>query len=80
MMVLNREFAAQASVERLQRRRAFLGVVATRRRDAGLYPIAHLMLTAPTETKDEIRLLIHRPNGDLPFVGTTQVINNCAEF
>ena len=80
MILLNREFTTEASVESLQRRRAFLGVVAARSEDTRLYSVAQLMLTAPAEGKDEIRLFIHRPNGDLAFAGTAQVAENCAGF
>ena len=80
MILLNREFAAQASVESLQRRRAFLGVIAARSEATRSYSVAYLMLTAPAEGKDQIHLLIHRPNGHVVFAGTAHVANNCAAF
>ena len=80
MILLNREFTTEASVESLRKRRAFLGVVAARSEDIRMYFVAHLILTAPAEGKDEIRIFIHRPNGDVAFAGTAQVAENCAGF
>jgi hypothetical protein len=80
MITFNRDFGDKNSVNTLRKRKAFVGVVASRSEETRLYSVAYLMLASPTKAADAVSLLLYRTNGILTFRGTAQVVGNCADF
>ena len=80
MILLNRDFSDKNSVKTVGKRKAFLGVIATRSEETRLYSVAYLMLTSPINDEGVVSILIYRTNGKLTFSGTSRVEGNCAEF
>lgn len=80
MVALNRDFSDAAALDALTARKAILGVVALRGPDAVSYSVTYLMLTSPGTPRQQIDILLYRPNGTLTLRGTAQVSGQAAAF
>jgi hypothetical protein len=80
MLVLNQEFSNQDTVQILQSRKAFPGVIAAKYEETGLYSTAFLLFTSPTDQPNILNLLVHRATGEQVFGGTAQVEGSKANF
>lgn len=80
MILLNRDFGDKNSAKTLEKRKAFLGVIAIRSEETRLYSVTYVILTSPAQAEAAVSVLIYRTNGNLAFSGTARVIENCTEF
>ncbi len=80
MLVFNREFTHQESVQTWQTHKAFPGVIATKNEETGSYSTAFLLLTSPAAQPNLLNILIHRATGEQIFSGTGQVEGSKTEF
>jgi hypothetical protein len=80
MILLNRDFGDKNCVQKLEKQKAFLGVVAIRNEKTRLYTITYLLLTSPAKNEDSIRIQIYRTNGVLSFAGTASLMGDSAKF
>jgi hypothetical protein len=71
MVLLTREFATADGAQRLQRRKALLGVVAERDRVRDTYSVAAIMLSTPD--RGSVRLHLHHRDGELVYIGRLEV-------
>jgi hypothetical protein len=67
MLLLTRDFATADGMQRLQRRKALLGVIAERDRVRDTYSVAAIMLSTPDN--GSVRLHLHHPDGELVYIG-----------
>ncbi len=80
MILVNRDWVAARSTRLLATRPAFLGAVASRMRESPSYVVTHLILTAPGEGDNGLRLRVYRPSGELAFSGTGQLTDDGVAF
>ena len=76
MILFNRDFTAGGSAERLQNQRAFLGTVALRDGETGLYSAMFLILTSPVADSLSLDVQVYHTGGHLAFVGTADIVGD----
>jgi hypothetical protein len=80
IVLSNRDFTGQDAAQKLSERKAFLGVVATKSEETGLYSVEFLVLTSPARQLDVVNILIDGSNGEKTFGGKAQIQANRLEF
>jgi hypothetical protein len=80
MILLNRSFAEKNSTSELQQQRAFLGMVAIRDEETGLYAPMYLLLTVPSPDRQAVNIHGYGTSGYLAFAGAANVKDNRADF
>jgi len=80
MVLFNRDFAEKNTTAKLRKQLTFLGTVALRDAESGLYSPIYLILTAPAIDKQEVNILVYRTAGRLVFTGSAVINDNQAEF
>ncbi|RZI43347.1 hypothetical protein EGT07_10965 [Herbaspirillum sp. HC18] len=80
MIVFNHDCLRKDGLEDLFRKRAFLGAIALRNQETGLYAAIYLMLTAPAAGKHATDIRIYRTSGRLDFAGGAAIKDGRADF
>jgi hypothetical protein len=79
-LCMNSEFANAESVHRIRDRKTLLGIVALQSPESGHHSVCFLILTAPSQSGDEINIMVPRCSGKLALAGSTHLVAGGIQF